>query len=464
MAKQFVFGAVAIVGVAVGAAVVAPYFIGQSIEARFRAQVGALDQRLGIPLRVAEYHRHWFSAEATIETMVDKQQITLHSDIRHGPLPGFNLATIDTRWAPDDLNITYDQAEPLLNARTEVGFSSSTTTSLHAAPFEGSGQAADGKPVQVAWQGMDGELWTDDQQHLQLTSPGLRVRHDGVVQGFKDLSVQAQGAQLPGEKIEELRARDLVGHSDIQFGQVFFQSPDTPQRITFGAALKGRATSSKANRWGFHTALTLHDLVLPNDQSSASALKVHELTLETAIDALNAQQLVALLSAVRPYQQQLAGASKAEVKRLNKQIGQMVIKRLPEVLTDDSALHIGLSSLATNRGSAAIDLTASLHSGSEQANPQRVSGLASLVRRAFVEASAEVDKPLLQWLLAQSDDPTKGRRTLAGLAQKGLIDKQQAQFKSSFYMDSNTMRINGQKLPDRMRRLLLMSILAASQH
>ena len=464
MARKLVLGAAAVVVVVGGAALVAPYFIGQTVESRFRAQVAAISQRTDIPIRVTAYRRHWFSADATTTARLGTRRVTLHYAIHHGPLPGFNLATIKTHWSAANLALTKGRDKPVVSAHTTVDFDGDSTTTIHAGQLEGDVTDHDGRQVHVVWQGLDGQLRVDDKQHLTLKSPGLRLQRDGVTSGYKNLTLTAQGARLRSGGLDELQPRDLVGRSDVEFGQVFFRGPGNRHNMTFSGSLESRSSVPKANRWNFHTALKLRDLALPPRDASTAALKIHAATLEAGFKDLNAHRFLALLDAIQPYQRQLVGADADEVKRINARIDALMLKRLPGLLTDDSVLQIGLPTLDTGRGAAGMQVTASLQPATVLSNPDRADRLSGLLQRAAVKASAHVDKPLMQWLLAQSEDPAKGRKALANLAQERLIGMQKGAIESSLYLDHKTMRVNGHALPDRMRRALLMGLFASGAH
>lgn len=465
MKKTLVTSAVVIVVIVAGAVLIAPYFIGRSVEARFRQRIAVIADRTDVPIHITAYHRHWFSATAATAAGFHGRRIVLRYQIRHGPLPDFDLATIRTRTTAADLPIARNGDTPFVQARTRVGFTGDSLTSIRVAPLTWDATAPDGKPLHIAWQGMHGRLKTSDRQHLTLVSPGFKAHHAGVTSGARGLRLTASSADWGDAAPADLTARDLEGESRLHVDQVFIHDPENQKDLRFGGTLDTQSTSARPNRWGVHAALKLDHIELPAESSAASALDVQRFELDAGLDGLNAKRLIALLTAIKPYQRRLAKADKRRMRHISARMNALLLRRLPDVLTDDSAMHLGIPTLATRRGAAGLDITASLR---PPAPPQSNTGQATghglaLLRRAVLAATVHVDKPLLGWMLKQGGHPQRDERALTGLRRNGLIEVSGDTLRSSLHLDADRLAVNGHVLPDRVRRALLLGIMMAGQ-
>ncbi|GGO67259.1 hypothetical protein GCM10010982_13290 [Bowmanella pacifica] len=240
--------------IAVAAAVVSPYFIGQHVEQVVQQQVEQLNQQAGYRASITEYQGSWFKSSATIAVQFDIAQLdpaaaadmpefpplSINLAIKHGPVlfssQGLiGLAAWQADMEADSLrkHLTWAEDQPLyqLTGVTSLFGSHSFSDEIPALRFQErqhshiqfSGYQGGGEITsnRIYYQGHANNLVGEENGENRLTLKDLRIEMDADVSvsammegGFYDsqtrLVLDQLAINVPGTDIGEVDAKGLA--------------------------------------------------------------------------------------------------------------------------------------------------------------------------------------------------------------------------------------------------------------
>lgn len=240
--------------IAVAAAVVSPYFIGQHVEQVVQQQVEQLNQQAGYRASITEYQGNWFSSSASIAVQFDIDAIdpaaaadmpefpplTVNLAISHGPIllsshGLIGLAGWQAEMEADSLrkHLTWAETQPLYQLTGVTGlfgghsfsdeipalrFQEKQHSHIQFSGYQGAGKISHNK---VYYQGHAENLLGEENGEHRLTFNDLRIEMDANVNlatmmegGFYDSQTRIGLDQLlisvPGTEIGEVDAKALA--------------------------------------------------------------------------------------------------------------------------------------------------------------------------------------------------------------------------------------------------------------
>jgi uncharacterized protein YdgA (DUF945 family) len=233
----------------VGAAIVS----GQKVEKTLRAvPVAAQAQWPMVKVTDERYDRGLFAATHTVTLRLGcdaadagasapQASVTIVQHVKHGPFPGFagfGAATVDTELALDkgarqDLAKFTGTDQPL-KVHTDVAFSGATHTHFTVASFH----SPDGQASQVAFQGLSGDIDSDDHAlEYDIRAPGLSVAQAASAPVAMRMNFKGAHVHARAEGAGELALRAGKSQGELESAELdFVSAPDaggTPHKVSF---------------------------------------------------------------------------------------------------------------------------------------------------------------------------------------------------------------------------------------
>lgn len=269
MNKGIIIGGVIVLA---GAALSAPYFVGNTIESRFNQEINALqislpqiDPKLGISQE--NYQKGWFSSTSRVILTIDGKKIPIDNKIIHGPFNYFGLGKIESSIAldkgvnkvQDEIIQLFSDQTPLL-VTTKIGFSNTDITIY--SPVIDNKSLTNDQSIFISWGGINGAISFNSHKNLNanITIPNFKISDNDKVAVIQNTVLKAQGLFTDdiGKWVDTDTSSTLT--LDIEKASI------TNGASTFSSKLNLVSRSTDDNAYiGSDTTLKLTDIKAPKE-------------------------------------------------------------------------------------------------------------------------------------------------------------------------------------------------------
>lgn len=360
--------------------------------------------------------------------------LTLRSEITHGPFPdlrGPALASIDsTLILPASARQEISKvigSQPIVRARTRVGWFGSTRSTLTSPAFHWRG--ADGSTF--AWSGLtalmrggrDLSSWSG-----RITAPGLKLRSaDGARFDLRDFAFSGRARRVFGAI--------LAGHNRFAVARIDGEAP----RTGMAYALRQAAFTSHTD---VHGAFLDMRFKLSTDAAQFGKVSLSHVVYSASVEHLDGVSLARLTGALRAAESQASG----NPTLLQAQLRQTLRQYGGPLLLHDPVLKIRRVSFTMPEGTLALSATVSAPglSPSDLGWPALI---AALETHGQITADVSIDDALLRKFMASRGTTSAAAARITTLERQGYLKARANTETLHLRFAGGRLTLNGEPFP-----------------
>lgn len=426
-----------------------PYAIGLKIEQETTELISKINQQqTQLEFAISKLDRGWFGTDMTVSLHANGKSVVASNHIRHGLLPSLQLAVIQGELVsdvlPEELKAFFETSP--LTYEAKVSLSGKAVVTFHSPSFEFT------NPDQVAiqWGGFEGvaEDLGNGVFGVDFIFPSLTVNDGSVRLAVQDAFIKTESMQW-----ESLADKDRIDnwHSFAQIGvkRLLIDEVSAGNRFELGSLITAESRVQPDKTLSFNYDLAVTDLSV--DVNSAAHWQTPQTGLNFAVNGLKVAPIAEAIEAIKASAEQIQSMPADSEEERQLMLQQMstfyLMQALPDMIQGPASLTVALPKTETNHGNAELKVKAQL--GEYQGEPL-------LYQRLTVDGAAFMDLGLLESLINLTNDPGEAWGQINQLvAQTGFFVVEDDKLKTSVQLDPHSLVINGEPVPDELRRAML---------
>lgn len=454
--------------IVVGAAICAPYFMGNAIEPKFEQSIQDLQTYLhridpDFNVRQENYQKGWFSSSSRVVLSLSGQDIPIDNKITHDPFGYFGLGKIessitlkDSPQLQNDIESTLatiislgkynprssntkgtisqlfaDQSP--LSITSKIGFSNAVSIDIYSPPIDNKPLPDDPSTI-INWGGIKGTLvYNDKNLDTNITIPQFKLSQNKHAIDIKTTTITSTGYY--GNDYEHWRNTNTAGKAFLNIEKFSFSDDQS----TFSTQLNLMMASTDDQQFlGFDTALKLTNIELPKSAHFDLAdNNLVELTIK--LTDIPKQTLIDYLVNFEKIEQEGRVPTDDEIQPLFEPVVINYLKGTPSLnaqfLVKDSEKQSSLS----------LDLTLPTDDMSIKTLEQAIASAGDRFEATLTSNTSEsfIDEMSKQGLL-----PMPKEALLQSLTENNLIVSKNGEFSSKTEFKKGHFYVNGQPNPE----------------
>lgn len=454
--RKFAGVLIGIVIVLVAVVLIAPYFIGQQIEPRFRQEVTQASKTVGIPMTVTAYHRHWFGSDATVAVNMSDQVIPVRFYLSHGPRSGLNWSEIHGYPEIDDSPLTtLFNGKPPFDITIFVHMLGGTSLALHSDETSGQITEKDGQTTTIVWGG--GDIHVGPDQELTASLPKLEISDQDTSIRLSGLSAKGNGPFIGGLASPTFDA-SLVPQVSVTVDHI---AVDTLKGSwSAQGSLLSKSEATKADTLDLSTTLALKNLHIQPIEQDSKPLDFNSVELAYNLTGLKRKPVEQLIRKIRALQSEAEESDKKDAQVTQHKLNNLLLSYLPDILSDDPELSVRINAQDKDNQAFKSQLVAKLaKKDGDRIGKELQSGLLGLTTRLVANLDMTTNRAFFVSLLKQGKHPQRAEQVVKNLIREQILKADGDNLGLHLHYTINKTTLNGQEMPRQLQMVLLRLLL-----
>lgn len=434
------------------AAVVSPYFCGNSVEEKFDQKVVELQAVLKpnpkITFNKTEYSKGWFSSFAKTQLTVNGKPLVMDHKIIHGPWGYFGLGKIETtiEFVDKNLKANIDKlfaGKAPLTLTTKMGFSGYDAIEIYS-PAIAKQSIPDSPDVTITWSGMTGKIkLVGDRAITNFEIPELVLENENGQQSFFMKNARLVGEGIYSfDNLPNVISKNWTGNSTITIDKLGTKRINDETSLALNLDVQTKDTDNGTVGYGVNVKLT--DFVLPKEQPIIGN-KTNNIEFGIDFSGIPKKQLAEFLAYLEKYQKANIAPSEKKFIVIGQDLATELLKGTP-------TLKI-FTQLENDKGKAGIAAEAKLITADTTNNLQSL--ISNAIKRLEITISPSFSETLLDEAIASGQIPQTKEQVIEAITKNNRFVLTNGQYVAKFEYKQGHLYSNGQQ-DDELQDLLLM--------